>query len=104
MEPENGRSAIVAAARAIARTPLGRLDAETTCNVGLIDGGTVRNAVPVRATIDAEARSLDDARLDRVLSDLREHWSPQPPRPAVPSRSPRSASIGPTASPRTTSG
>ena len=74
MEPEKGRSAIVAAARAIARTPLGRLDAETTCNVGLIDGGTVRNAVPVRATVDAEARSLDDARLDRVMSDLREHW------------------------------
>jgi tripeptide aminopeptidase len=74
MEPEKGRSAIVAAAKAIARTPLGRLDAETTCNVGLIEGGTVRNAVPVRATVDAEARSLDDARLDRVLSDLREHW------------------------------
>jgi tripeptide aminopeptidase len=74
MEPEKGRSAVVAAARAIARTPLGRLDAETTCNVGLIEGGTVRNAVPVRATVDAEARSLDDARLDRVLSDLREHW------------------------------
>jgi tripeptide aminopeptidase len=74
MEPEKGRSAVVAAAKAIARTPLGRLDAETTCNVGLIEGGTVRNAVPVRATVDAEARSLDDARLDQVLSDLREHW------------------------------
>ena len=74
MKPEDGRSAILAAARAIARTPLGRLDAETTCNVGLIGGGSVRNAVPARATVDAEARSLDDAKLDRVLSDLREHW------------------------------
>jgi tripeptide aminopeptidase len=74
MKPEDGRSAILAAARAIARTPLGRLDAETTCNVGLIGGGSVRNAVPALATVDAEARSLDDAKLDRVLSDLREHW------------------------------
>jgi tripeptide aminopeptidase len=74
MEPEKGRSAIVAAARAIARTPLGRLDPETTCNVGLIGGGSVRNAVPARATVDAEARSLNDARLERVVSDLREHW------------------------------
>jgi tripeptide aminopeptidase len=74
MKPEEGRSAILAAARAVARTPLGRLDEETTCNVGLIGGGSVRNAVPARATVDAEARSLDDAKLDRVLSDLREHW------------------------------
>jgi tripeptide aminopeptidase len=74
MNPQDGRSAILAAARAIARTPLGRLDPETTCNVGLIGGGSVRNAVPARATVDAEARSLDDAKLDRVLSDLREHW------------------------------
>jgi tripeptide aminopeptidase len=74
MEPEKGRSAILAAARAIASTPLGRLDAETTCNVGLIRGGSVRNAVPARAELDAEARSLDDARLDRLVSDLRERW------------------------------
>lgn len=74
MKPEEGRSAIVAAAKAIARTPLGRLDPETTCNVGLIGGGSVRNAVPARATVDAEARSLDDTKLDRVLSDIREHW------------------------------
>jgi tripeptide aminopeptidase len=74
MKPEEGRSAIVAAARAIARTPLGRLDHETTCNVGLISGGTVRNAVPPRARVEAEARSLDDAKVERVVGDLRELW------------------------------
>ncbi len=74
MEPEQGRSAILAAARAIVRTPLGRLDEDTTCNVGLVSGGSVRNAVPARATIEAEARSLDDGKLDRVLTDLREGW------------------------------
>jgi tripeptide aminopeptidase len=74
MAPEKGRSAILAAARAIARTPLGRLDAETTCNVGLIRGGSARNAVPARAEVEAEVRSLDDARVDRRVSDLREGW------------------------------
>ena len=74
MEPERGRSAIVAAARAIVAAPLGRIDLETTCNVGLIQGGSVRNAVPARAVVEAEARSLDDARLDRLVSDLRESW------------------------------
>jgi tripeptide aminopeptidase len=74
MEPEKGRSAILAASRAIASLPLGRLDAETTCNVGLIRGGSVRNAVPARVEVEAEARSLDDGKLERVLSDLRESW------------------------------
>jgi tripeptide aminopeptidase len=72
--PEEGRSAIVAAARAVADMPLGRIDAATTANVGLIRGGSVRNAVPARATVEAEARSLDDVKLERVVSDLREHW------------------------------
>ncbi|MDP8922430.1 MAG: M20/M25/M40 family metallo-hydrolase [Chloroflexota bacterium] len=74
MKPEDGRSAILAAARAISRTPLGRLDAQTTCNVGLISGGTVRNAVPPRAQIEAEARSLDDARVEQVVRDLTAVW------------------------------
>ena len=74
MEPEKGRSAVLAAARAIARTPLGRLDAETTCNVGVIHGGTVRNAVPAQAEVEAEARCLDDARLDELIRDLRRSW------------------------------
>jgi tripeptide aminopeptidase len=45
-EPERGVSAIVAAASAITGMELGRIDLETTANLGLIRGGTVRNAVP----------------------------------------------------------
>lgn len=62
MEPERGISAIAAAARAIARLPQGRIDRETTANVGVIRGGSVRNAVPERAVVEAECRSLDHAR------------------------------------------
>jgi tripeptide aminopeptidase len=57
--PEEGRSAIAAAARAVAEMRLGRIDDETTANVGLIRGGTARNIVAGECALTAEARSLD---------------------------------------------
>jgi tripeptide aminopeptidase len=71
--PENGRSAILAAARAIAAMPLGRLDEETTANVGTIRGGAGINVVPARCTVEAEARSLDDAKVEAVVTELVDH-------------------------------
>ena len=67
MFPEEGRSAIQAAARAIADLRLGRVDEETTANVGVISGGTGGNIVPEWCTFLAEARSQDE----RKLSDAR---------------------------------
>lgn len=61
--PEQGRSAIVAAARAIAAMPLGRIDAATTANVGLIAGGVAGNIVPPGCSVSAEARSREAAAL-----------------------------------------
>jgi tripeptide aminopeptidase len=66
MYPEDGRSAIAAAARAIADLRLGRLDEETSANVGRIEGGTARNVVPEWCGFAAEARSHDE----RKLADL----------------------------------
>jgi tripeptide aminopeptidase len=60
--PEEGRSAIAAAARAIAEMRLGRLDDETTANVGLVSGGSARNIVAGECSIAAEARSLSSAK------------------------------------------
>jgi tripeptide aminopeptidase len=57
--PEQGRSAIAAAARAISEMRLGRIDDETTSNIGLIHGGSARNVVAGLCTVAAEARSLD---------------------------------------------
>jgi tripeptide aminopeptidase len=65
--PEAGRSAIAAAARAIARMPLGRIDADTTANVGLIAGGTAANVVPELCTVVGEARSRDERALAAQL-------------------------------------
>ncbi len=61
--PEEGRSAIAAAARAVADMQLGRIDDATTANVGLIRGGVAGNIVPPECRVWAEARSRDPDRL-----------------------------------------
>lgn len=70
IRPEDGSSAIAAAAAAISRMELGRLDEETTANVGLISGGTSGNVVPGHCDIHAEARSLDAARAAEVAGAI----------------------------------
>jgi tripeptide aminopeptidase len=70
ISPEAGRSAIVAAARAIGRMPLGRIDAETTANVGTVGGGTATNVVAERCTVTAEARSRDERTLAVQLTAM----------------------------------
>jgi tripeptide aminopeptidase len=70
VRPEEGRSAILAAARAIADMPLGRVDARSTANVGTIAGGSAINVVPERCTLVAEVRSHDDARAEELVAEL----------------------------------
>ena len=70
MYPEEGRSAVVAAARAIVDMPLGRIDEVTSANVGLVRGGTARNVVPERCSLEAEVRSHDDARVTEVVQQI----------------------------------
>lgn len=73
IRPENGRSAIHAAARGIAAMRLGRLDPGTTANVGTISGGTNANVVPEHCRVEAEARSLDRARAEAVATEMVDH-------------------------------
>jgi tripeptide aminopeptidase len=70
IRPEDGSSAIAAAAAAVSRMELGRLDPETTANVGLISGGTSGNVVPGHCFIHAEARSLDSGRAGEVAASI----------------------------------
>jgi tripeptide aminopeptidase len=69
VRPETGRSAIAAAAGAIAAMRLGRLDDETTANIGTIEGGTAINVVPERCRIEGEVRSLDEERAAAVTTE-----------------------------------
>ncbi|THF75870.1 M20/M25/M40 family metallo-hydrolase [Cohnella fermenti] len=72
VNPEDGISAIEVAARAIARMPLGRIDPETTANIGRIEGGGPTNVVCDLVTLDAEARSVVQEKLDRQLAAMKE--------------------------------
>jgi tripeptide aminopeptidase len=70
VRPEQGRSAILAAARAVADMRLGRLDAQTTANVGTIAGGSAINVIPERCSLVAEVRSLREERAEEILAEL----------------------------------
>jgi len=61
--PERGINAIVVAAEALAAMPLGRIDDETTANIGIIKGGDATNIVPDRVELWGEARSHNQDKL-----------------------------------------
>lgn len=71
MEPEKGISAIKAAANGIAKMKLGRLDAGSTSNVGIIKGGEIRNGIPEKAYITAECRSLDNDKCLKIAEEMK---------------------------------
>jgi tripeptide aminopeptidase len=70
IRPEDGRSAIGAAARFVDSLEWGRIDDETTSNVGRIDGGTANNVVAERCQVEAETRSLDDDRASEMATRI----------------------------------
>jgi len=72
MYPEDGRSAIAAASRAIADFRLGRIDEQTSANVGEITGGTARNVVPEWCSFTAEVRSHDEAKATELVREMLE--------------------------------
>ena len=70
MEPEKGINAILAASKAITALKLGRLDHETTANVGVIKGGIIRNGVPDSAGFLAECRSLNHEKGQKLADEM----------------------------------
>jgi tripeptide aminopeptidase len=75
IRPEDGRSAIQAAARAVAEMRLGRIDEETTANIATISGGQSggTNIVAGRCQLVGETRSLDPAKAEAVVAELIGH-------------------------------
>ena len=61
--PEKGINSLTVATRALSRVQLGRLDEESTSNIGLIQGGTATNIVPSQLTLKGEVRSHNPAKL-----------------------------------------
>ncbi|WP_042355123.1 M20/M25/M40 family metallo-hydrolase [Bacillus rubiinfantis] len=70
--PEKGVSAITIAAKAIAKMPLGRIDSETTANIGRFAGGQATNIVCDRVDILAEARSLVQEKMEAQVGRMKE--------------------------------
>lgn len=83
-QPEKGVNAIRIAAEAIAAMPLGRIDTATTCNVGIIEGGTARNIVPDRVKVICEARSRDNAKLEALTAQMVQAFQDAADRYAMP--------------------
>jgi len=69
-KPENGINAIQIAGKAIAGMRLGRIDHETTCNIGIIGGGLAINIVPEHVRVEGEARSHDEEKLNKVTTAM----------------------------------
>lgn len=61
MQPEAGINAVAIAAEAVSHMKLGRIDAETTANIGIIHGGASGNVVPETCFVEGETRSLSHA-------------------------------------------
>ncbi len=70
LAPETGTNAIVVAAKALAKFPQGRIDHETTANVGTINGGHATNIVADYAEITCEARSLSTTSLESITQEI----------------------------------
>ena len=68
--PEKGINAISLASKAIARLEIGRIDKETTCNIGIIEGGIATNIVPHLVTVKGEVRSHDKNKLSKITNDI----------------------------------
>ncbi|SDL63487.1 M20/M25/M40 family metallo-hydrolase [Sediminibacillus halophilus] len=70
--PENGISAITLAAKAISKMPLGRIDEETTANIGRFEGGSKTNIVCDHVEILAEARSLVPEKMEAQVKKMKQ--------------------------------
>ncbi len=68
--PESGISAVEIAARAISQMRLGRIDEDTTANIGRLKGGVARNVVPPDIRVEGEARSHDNKKLSMIVEDM----------------------------------
>ncbi|MCG2759237.1 MAG: M20/M25/M40 family metallo-hydrolase [Desulfobacteraceae bacterium] len=68
--PEKGINAICLASKAIADLDIGRIDHETTCNIGIIEGGIATNIVPSMVTVKGETRSHDKEKLRKITDEI----------------------------------
>jgi tripeptide aminopeptidase len=69
--PEKGINSVMVAAKAVSRLPLGRIDDETTMNIGLFSGGSAVNVIPELTEMEGEVRSFDLKKVDKCYEQLK---------------------------------
>ena len=69
-DPEHGVHAIAIASEAITQISQGHVDEETTCNIGTITGGRATNIIPELCVVEAEARSRDEGKLEKLVGEI----------------------------------
>ena len=74
VDPEKGVNSIAIASAAIASMRIGKIDEETTANIGIINGGTATNIVPEETVVKGEARSFSEKKLERQVSHMRQQF------------------------------
>ncbi|MFH1386090.1 MAG: M20/M25/M40 family metallo-hydrolase [bacterium] len=72
IHPEDGINSIKVASEAIAAMKLGRIDSETTANIGIIQGGKATNIIPDEVFLKGEARSHDPKKLARQVAQMKQ--------------------------------
>jgi tripeptide aminopeptidase len=70
ISPEKGINSLLAAANAISKLPLGRIDEETTCNIGILKSGSAVNVIPELTELEGEVRSFDLKKAERYFDLL----------------------------------
>ena len=70
--PEEGINAIQVAGFALSRMKLGRIDEETTTNIGIISGGKATNIIPDEVTLEGEVRSRNEEKLEKYTKILKQ--------------------------------
>lgn len=74
VEPEKGINSIAIASAAIASMRIGRIDEETTANIGIINGGKATNIVPEETVVKGEARSFSEKKLEEQVAHMKEQF------------------------------
>mgnify|MGYP001440962694 FL=1 len=70
ISPEKGINSMLAAAKAISRLPLGRIDEETTMNIGLLKSGSAVNVIPELTELEGEVRSFNLKKAENYFDQL----------------------------------
>lgn len=70
LDPEKGINAIEVAAKAISKIKQGRIDADTTVNLGTIKGGSATNVIPDQVEVNGEVRSFNTNKIKKIVEDI----------------------------------